>query len=122
MDSILRISLRPSIMARSRFLKNKECVDVLDLGKDVSGEEIVSAALANDIKLIGLSALMTTTALNMGDIIKLIREKCPERRVMVGGAALSQEFADKIGADFYGKDAIASAKYALSVFGEQQKP
>ena len=96
--------------------------DVLDLGKDVSGEEIVSAALANDIKLIGLSALMTTTALNMGDIIKLIREKCPERRVMVGGAALSQEFADKIGADFYGKDAIASAKYALSVFGEQQKP
>ena len=90
--------------------------DVLDLGKDVSPEEIVSAVMKENIKLVGLSALMTTTVVSMEDTIKLLRKSAPDCKVMVGGAVLNQEYADMIGADFYGKDAMQSVYYARELF------
>ena len=92
--------------------------DVIDLGKDVAPETILEAVLQHDIKLVGLSALMTTTVTSMEDTIKLLRKKAPECKIMVGGAVLNQEYADMIGADFYGKDAMQSVYYAQSVFAE----
>ncbi len=90
--------------------------DVIDLGKDVPPEVIVDAALRDNVKLVGLSALMTTTVVNMEETIRQLREKAPDTRVMVGGAVMTQEYADAIGADFYGKDAMASVRYADSLF------
>ena len=93
--------------------------DVVDLGKDVSPEAIAECAVKQDVRLVGLSALMTTTVVSMEDTIKLLREKKPDCRVMVGGAVLTQEYADMIGADFYGKDAMQSVYYAQRIFAEQ---
>ncbi|XOQ47792.1 MAG: Methionine synthase [Eubacteriales bacterium] len=90
--------------------------DVIDLGKDVPPETVVDAAEKNGVKLVGLSALMTTTVANMADTIRLLREKLPACRVMVGGAVLTPEYAKQIGADFYGKDAMASVHYAQELF------
>ena len=90
--------------------------EVIDLGKDVPPEVIVETVLKNDIKLVGLSALMTTTVVSMEETIRLLREKAPDCKVMVGGAVLNQEYADMIGADFYGKDAMQSVYYAQKVF------
>lgn len=92
--------------------------NVIDLGKDVPPEDVVDAVIANDAKLVGLSALMTTTVVNMEATIKLLREKCPDCKIMVGGAVLTQEYADMIGADFYGKDAMQSVYYAESLFNK----
>jgi 5-methyltetrahydrofolate--homocysteine methyltransferase len=89
---------------------------VIDLGKDVPPEVIVQAALENDVKLVGLSALMTTTAPFMAETISLLAAAKPSCKVMVGGAVLTREYADQIGADFYGKDAMASVHYAQSLF------
>ena len=85
--------------------------DVIDLGKDVDPECIVEAVLEKDVKLVGLSALMTTTVVSMEETIQKLREKAPNCKVMVGGAVLNQEYADMIGADFYGKDAMQSVYY-----------
>ena len=93
--------------------------DVLDLGKDVPPEKIVETAIEEDVKLVGLSALMTTTVISMEETIRQLREKKPDCKVMVGGAVLNQEYADMIGADFYGKDAMQSVYYAQSVFGRE---
>ncbi len=90
--------------------------DVIDLGKDVAPEKIVERAVLDNVKLIGLSALMTTTVVSMEETIKLLREKVPDCKVMVGGAVLNQEYADMIGADFYGKDAMQSVYYAQDYF------
>lgn len=90
--------------------------DVIDLGKDVPPETIAATVIEKNIRLAGLSALMTTTVVSMEETIRLIREKAPWCRVMVGGAVLNQEYADMIGADFYGKDAMQSVHYAQSVF------
>ena len=90
--------------------------DVIDLGKDVAPEVIVEKAMEEHVMLIGLSALMTTTVVSMETTIKLIREKLPDCKVMVGGAVLNQEYADMIGADFYGKDAMQSVYFAQRVF------
>ena len=89
---------------------------VIDLGKDVPPEVIVDTAIKEDIKLVGLSALMTTTVVSMEETIKLLREKKPDCKVAVGGAVMTQEYADAIGADFYGKDAMATVRYADSLF------
>ena len=90
--------------------------DVIDLGKDVPPEKIVDTVLEKKAPLAGLSALMTTTVVSMEETIRQLREKAPECRVMVGGAVLNQEYADMIGADFYGKDAMQSVHYAQKVF------
>ena len=91
--------------------------EVLDLGKDVPPETIVETALAQDIRLVGLSALMTTTVPAMAETIRQLREKKPDTKVVVGGAVLTQEYADQIGADCYAKDAMATVRYADQVFG-----
>ena len=90
--------------------------DVIDLGKDVPPEKIVECTLENDVKLVGLSALMTTTVVSMEETIRQLRERVPFCKVMVGGAVLNQEYADMIGADFYGKDAMQSVRYAQELF------
>ena len=90
--------------------------DVIDLGKDVPPEKIVDTVTEKDIRLVGLSALMTTTVVSMEETIKQLREKAPQCKVMVGGAVLNQEYADMIGADFYGKDAMQSVHYAQELF------
>ena len=90
---------------------------VLDLGKDVAPEVIVDTAIQEEVALIGLSALMTTTVVSMEQTIRLLREKKPDAKVVVGGAVLTQEYADSIGADCYARDAMATVHYADSVFG-----
>jgi 5-methyltetrahydrofolate--homocysteine methyltransferase len=93
--------------------------DVIDLGKDVAPELIVEKAITEKVRLVGLSALMTTTVVSMEDTIRKLRECLPECKVMVGGAVLNQEYADMIGADFYGKDAMQSVYYAQKLFQNQ---
>ena len=90
---------------------------VLDLGKDVAPEVIVDTAIQEEVALVGLSALMTTTVVSMEQTIRLLREKKPDAKVVVGGAVLTQEYADSIGADCYARDAMATVHYADSVFG-----
>ena len=90
--------------------------DVIDLGKDVPPETVVDMVVEKNIRLVGLSALMTTTVVSMEETIRLLRKKAPWCKVMVGGAVLNQEYADMIGADFYGKDAMQSVHYAQEIF------
>ena len=92
--------------------------EVNDLGRDVAPQTIVDAVIESDAKLVGLSALMTTTVVAMEDTIKLLREQAPDVKVVVGGAVLTQEYADMIGADHYAKDAMETVRYAQSLFGE----
>ena len=87
--------------------------EVYDLGKDVPPEKIVEEALRTNTRLVGLSALMTTTVPAMAETIKQLREKAPYVKVIVGGAVLTQEYADSIGADFYAKDAMETVRYSL---------
>ena len=89
---------------------------VIDLGRDVDPEEIVRAASSEGASLVGLSALMTTTVPAMAETIERIRESLPGVRVAVGGAVLTKEYADRIGADFYCKDAIDTVHAAETVF------
>lgn len=91
--------------------------DVRDLGKDVPPEAIVDKAIELNAKLVGLSALMTTTVPAMEETIHQLRERAPWCKVVVGGAVLTQEYADKIGADKYAKDAMETVRYAEMVFG-----
>ena len=91
--------------------------DVVDLGKDVPPEIIVETAISQNIKLIGLSALMTTTVTNMEETIKQLHDKKPDCKIVVGGAVLTQEYADMIGADHYAKDAMATVYYAQKILG-----
>lgn len=90
--------------------------DVIDLGKDVPPESVRDCAVDNNIKLVGLSALMTTTVPSMEETIKLLRKSCPDTKVVVGGAVLTQEYADMIGADCYAKDAMETVRYAEEIF------
>lgn len=86
--------------------------DVIDLGKDVPPETIVETALRENIRLVGLSALMTTTVVNMEETIRQLHEQKPDCRIVVGGAVMTQDYADKIGADCYGRDAMTTVRYA----------
>ncbi len=91
--------------------------EVYDLGKDVPPEAIVAALKEHGARLCGLSALMTTTVVSMEDTIKAIRAAGLDVKVFVGGAVLTQEYADMIGADKYCRDALASVNYANEFFG-----
>ena len=86
--------------------------EVIDLGKDVPPETVVDKVIETHAPLVGLSALMTTTVVSMEETIKKLHESAPWCKIMVGGAVLTQEYADMIGADFYGKDAMQSVYYA----------
>ena len=91
--------------------------EVIDLGKDVPPETVVEACKKDHVELVGLSALMTTTVPAMKETIEQLRKECPWAKCCVGGAVMTQEYADSIGADFYGKDAMDTVKYAQKVFG-----
>lgn len=90
--------------------------EVLDLGKDVPCEAVLECAVRENIRLVGLSALMTTTLASMEETIRLLRENKVDCKIMVGGAVLTPEYAEKIGADFYAKDAKESCDIAKRVF------
>ncbi|MCQ2450517.1 MAG: homocysteine S-methyltransferase family protein [Clostridia bacterium] len=85
---------------------------VIDLGKDVAPEAILNAVIKEKAPVLGLSALMTTTVPAMEETIKLIHEKAPFCKTVVGGAVLNPEYAEKIGADKYAKDAMETVRYA----------
>ena len=89
---------------------------VYDLGKDVSPEKVLECAMKTGAPLVGLSALMTTTVPSMEATIKLVKEKLPSVKFMVGGAVLNAEYAQMIGADNYSKDAMEAVRYAKKVF------
>jgi len=89
--------------------------EVFDLGVDVPVERIVEASLREKAQLIGISALLTTTMLRLEDAIRLIREKAEGVKVMVGGAPLTKEFAEKIGADGFAPDALRAVNLAKSL-------
>ncbi|MBR6728836.1 MAG: cobalamin-dependent protein, partial [Clostridia bacterium] len=91
---------------------------VIDLGRDVSPETVLETVLKHHVQLVGLSALMTTTVKSMEETISLLRQKAPGVSIMVGGAVLTEDFAQKIGADFYAKDANRSVMIAKEVFGD----
>ncbi len=92
--------------------------DVVDLGKDVAPQQIVEAVKNENAKLVGLSALMTTTVPAMEETIRLLRKETDGVSVMVGGAVLTEEYAKMIGADYYGKDAMSSVRYAEKFFAK----
>ena len=83
---------------------------VIDLGKDVPKEDIVDTAIKEDADVIALSALMTTTMMRMKDVVELVKEKEMDTKVIIGGAVITQSFADEIGADGYSKDAADAVK------------
>ena len=91
--------------------------EVLDLGRDVPVETVVDTVREKDVHLVGLSALMTTTLKSMEETIAALRAAQLDCKIMVGGAVLTPEYAEKIGADWYAKDAKRSADIAKEFFG-----
>lgn len=91
---------------------------VIDMGKDITPEAILERVQKENINLVGLSALMTTTVPSMEKTISLLKEKNPQIAVMVGGAVLTENYAKTIGADFYGKDAMAAVRIAENFFAK----
>lgn len=89
--------------------------EVIDLGRDVPPETVADRAVLEKVPLVGLSALMTTTVPSMEATIRLLQKKAPWVKIMAGGAVLTREYAETIGADCYCKDAMASVNYAESV-------
>lgn len=89
---------------------------VIDLGKDVPPETVVEQAIAHDIRLVGLSALMTTTVASMEETIRQLRARKPDAKIVVGGAVMNAACAAEIGADHYAKEAMDTVRYADSVF------
>lgn len=91
---------------------------VIDLGKDIPAETIVSTAIREHAAVIGLSALMTTTMMRMQDVVQLAKEKHYSGKIIIGGAAITQSFADEIGADGYSKDAAACVRLVEKLVGK----
>ena len=93
--------------------------EVIDLGRDVAPQTILDAVEKYQVRLAGLSALMTTTVPAMEETIQLIHEKAPYCQVVVGGAVLTADYAKQIGADFYGRDAMETVRVAEKVFQKE---
>ena len=93
---------------------------VIDLGKDVSKESIIQAAKENNAKIIALSALMTTTMQQMKHVISYAKEQGIDSKVIIGGAVITQDFADEIGADGYSKDAADAVKLTKRILNIQE--
>ena len=89
---------------------------IIDLGNNVEIEDVYESAVKNNIKLVGLSALMTTTVKNMAETINYIKERRNGIKIMVGGAVLTEKYAKEIGADFYARDAMEAVSIARKVF------
>ena len=92
---------------------------VIDLGKDVAPQVIADAVKLHNAKLVGLSALMTTTLPAMEETVRLVKEVAADCSVMVGGAVVTQDYADSIGAEFYGKDAMEAVRIAQAYFNRK---
>lgn len=90
---------------------------VIDLGKDVPKEEIIKAAQEHNAQIIALSALMTTTMQRMGEVVAFAREKGVKAKIMIGGAVITQDYADEIGADGYSRDAAEAVRTARRLTG-----
>ena len=88
---------------------------VIDLGSDVAPDVILKAVLDNNAKILGLSALMTTTVKSMEETILLVKKNAPNCKIMVGGAVLTKDYASKLGADFYAKDGMEGVRYAEKI-------
>ena len=99
-----------------KVLLENYAYDVIDLGKDVDPHLIVDTVQRENIRLVGLSALMTTTVPAMEETIKLLREAGSPAKVVVGGAVMTQNYADMIGADKYCHDAMETVRYAEEIF------
>jgi methanogenic corrinoid protein MtbC1 len=84
---------------------------IIDLGVDAGYERFTEALEKNPGAVVGLSALLTTTMVNMGEIVTKIKEQNPETRILIGGAPVNTEFCNKIGADFYGSDPQKAVEY-----------
>ncbi|HBH12743.1 MAG: 5-methyltetrahydrofolate--homocysteine methyltransferase [Clostridiales bacterium 38_11] len=93
---------------------------VIDLGKNVNADVIVDCAKAEDVRLIGLSALMTTTVANMKKTIEVLKSNFPDVTIMVGGAVLNDDYARNIGSNHYGKDAMEAVSIAKKYFAEKE--
>lgn len=93
---------------------------VIDLGRNVDPQVILQTAQEEDVKLVGLSALMTTTVKSMEETIALLRKEKPDTLTFVGGAVLNEEYANQIGADYFAKDATASAEIAKMIFSKEE--
>ncbi len=91
--------------------------DVIDLGRDVPPETIVERAIEDHVPVVGLSALMTTTVASMEETIRQLRKSAPWVKICVGGAVMTQDYADRIGADGYCRDAMATVEFAKKVIG-----
>lgn len=92
-------------------------INVIDLGKDVPVEAVVEAVAAHQAHIVGLSALMTTTVGAMEATIKALRDTCKDRdcKIVVGGAVLTQDYADSIGADHYAPNAVSAVAYVNGI-------
>jgi len=88
---------------------------LIDLGKDVAAEDIVRAAIENDADIVGLCALMTTTMVQIDTVIKALNAAGSSAKVMVGGAVLTQEYADEVGADAYAHDGVRAVNIAKTL-------
>ena len=99
-----------------KVLLENYAYDVIDLGKDVPPEVIVDEVIKTKAPMAGLSALMTTTVASMEETIRLLHEKAPWCKIVVGGAVLTKEYADSIGADYYAKDAMQTVHFAEEVY------
>ena len=97
-----------------KFLENYG-FNTIDLGKNVAPETIVEKTVELHAPFVGLSALMTTTVPAMEETIKLLRKQAPWCKIVVGGAVLTKEYADTIGADKYAKDAMETVRYAKDI-------
>ena len=92
---------------------------VLDLGKDVAADTIVDTAIKEHAQIIGLSALMTTTMMRMKDVVELAKERGCKSQIVIGGAAVTESFAEEIGADGYSKDAADCVRLVARLLGEE---
>jgi 5-methyltetrahydrofolate--homocysteine methyltransferase len=101
-----------------RVLLNSYGFEVIDLGRNVSPEKVLEAVRMHDLRVVGLSALMTTTVPAMERTISLLRCEAPSCRVMVGGAVLTEEMAASIGADGYAADAMGAVRMAQRLMQE----
>ena len=100
-----------------RMLLENYGFEVIDLGRDVAPETVADVVVERHVRLAGLSALMTSTVPAMAETIELLRERAPWCKVVVGGAVLTPEYAEMVGADFYAKDATETARIAGEVLG-----
>ena len=91
--------------------------DVMDMGKDVDSEAIVDKAMEENAALIGLSALMTTTMTRMKEVVEIARRKGCKAKIIIGGAVITQDYADEIEADGYSKDGLDAVRVGKRLIG-----